>query len=58
MKKFVAAISVIALSFIAFSSPVSAATPTKKLLWSQEFNEAAGSAPNPKFFDYDLGGGG
>lgn len=58
MKKFVAAISVIALSFIAFSSPVSAATPKKKLLWSQEFNEAAGTAPNPKFFDYDLGGGG
>ena len=38
--------------------PGVAATPTKKLLWSQEFNEAAGTAPNAKYFKYDLGGGG
>ena len=58
MKRFVATISVIALSLITFSNPVAAASPVKKLLWSQEFNEAAGTAPSSKVFDYDLGGGG
>jgi beta-glucanase (GH16 family) len=43
---------------VAATTPVSAATPVKKLLWSQEFNEPAGTPPNPKFFKYDLGGGG
>lgn len=58
MKKTISVITVIALSLITFSNPVVAATPVKKLLWSQEFNEAAGSVPNPKFWNYDLGGGG
>lgn len=58
MKRFVAVISVITLSLVTLSNPVAAAPPVKKLLWSQEFNEAAGTAPNSKFFDYDLGGGG
>lgn len=58
MKKLVAAVSIVALSLITFANPVSAAAPKRKLLWSQEFNEAAGTAPNPKFFNYDLGGGG
>ncbi|MEY4410168.1 MAG: hypothetical protein RLZ99_641 [Actinomycetota bacterium] len=58
MKKFVSVASVIALSLVTFSNPVTAATPVRKLLWSQEFNEAAGTAPSSKFFGYDLGGGG
>src|SRR5437763_1584457 len=29
-----------------------------KLSWSQEFNEAAGTKPDPKYWSYDLGGGG
>ena len=29
-----------------------------KLIWSDEFNDAAGSPPNPKNWNYDLGGGG
>lgn len=40
------------------SQPVAATTAAKKLLWSQEFNDAAGTPPNPKYFGYDLGGGG
>jgi beta-glucanase (GH16 family) len=40
------------------AQPGVAATPTKKLLWSQEFNEAAGTPPSAKYFKYDLGGGG
>ena len=43
---------------LAGTQPVGAAVPAKKLLWSQEFNEAEGTAPNAKFFNYDLGGGG
>jgi beta-glucanase (GH16 family) len=30
----------------------------KKLLWHQEFREKAGTKPNSKIFNYDLGGGG
>lgn len=47
------------LSVFTFSpvQPVTAA-PTKKLLWSQEFNEVAGTPPSAQFFKYDLGGGG
>jgi beta-glucanase (GH16 family) len=58
MKKLVAAVSIITLTLVTLANPVAAKTPVKKLLWSQEFNEAAGTAPDPKFFDYDLGGGG
>ena len=36
----------------------SVATVTRKLLWSQEFNGKANTAPNPKVFTYDLGDGG
>jgi len=43
---------------LAGTQPVGAAVPAKKLLWSQEFNEPAGTAPSEKFFKYDLGGGG
>ena len=43
---------------LSLAQPVVAATPTKKLLWSQEFNEAAGTPPSAKYFKYDLGGGG
>lgn len=57
-RKFFASAAVVALAAVSFSTPVSAATPAKKLLWSQEFNEAAGTAPSAKYFDYDLGGGG
>ena len=57
MKRLIAALAVVTMSLITFSNPVSAATPVRKLLWAQEFNEAAGSPPNPKFFNYDLGGG-
>lgn len=37
--------------------PVLAATHWK-LVWSDEFNDAAGTAPNPGKWTYDLGGGG
>lgn len=53
-----ASAAVVALAVSSFSTPVIAAVPAKKLLWSQEFNETAGTAPNAKYFDYDLGGGG
>lgn len=33
-------------------------TTQKGLLWSQEFNGAAGSGPDSSVWDYDLGGGG
>lgn len=29
-----------------------------KLVWSDEFNQADGTAPNPDYWSYDLGGGG
>ena len=54
---FVAAGLTAALA-LTLAQPVEAASVTKKLLWSQEFNEAAGTPPNAKFFKYDLGGGG
>lgn len=56
--RMIAASAVVALSVVSFTTPVSAAPVKKKLLWSQEFNEVAGSAPNSKYFKYDLGGGG
>jgi len=34
------------------------ATVTKRLLWKQEFSGRAGTKPNSKIFNYDLGGGG
>ncbi len=58
MKKLVAAISIVTFTLATLANPVAAKAPVKKLLWSQEFNEAAGTAPSSKFFDYDLGGGG
>jgi beta-glucanase (GH16 family) len=58
MKKLVAAISIVTFTLVTLANPVAAKPPVKKLLWSQEFNEAAGTAPSSKFFDYDLGGGG
>lgn len=54
----IASAGLIAGMMLTISQPVVAATPVKKLLWSQEFNESAGTPPNPKFFKYDLGGGG
>lgn len=58
MKKLVAAISIVTFTLVTLANPVAAKPPVKKLLWSQEFNEAAGTPPSSKFFDYDLGGGG
>jgi beta-glucanase (GH16 family) len=58
MKRTISSLVILTLSLLTFSIPGTAATPTRKLLWSQEFNEPAGSPPNPKFFNYDLGGGG
>jgi beta-glucanase (GH16 family) len=46
------------LTLVTLANPVAAKPPVRKLLWSQEFNEAAGTPPSSKFFDYDLGGGG
>lgn len=40
------------------SEPTAVATITKKLLWRQEFNGKANTAPDPKAFTYDLGDGG
>jgi uncharacterized protein (TIGR03437 family) len=37
---------------------VSASVTGWQLVWSDEFNGAAGSAPNPKNWNYDLGAGG
>jgi beta-glucanase (GH16 family) len=58
MKRLVAAISIVTLTLVTLANPVAAKPPVRKLLWSQEFNEAAGTRPSSKFFDYDLGGGG
>jgi hypothetical protein len=57
-KKLLGISAVIAISVVTFSTPVDAATPSKKLLWSQEFNEVAGTLPNSKYFEFELGGGG
>ncbi len=51
MKKIIAAVSIVTMTLITLSNPVAAKAPVRKLLWSQEFNEAAGTPPNPKFFD-------
>ncbi|MEY4740609.1 MAG: hypothetical protein RL402_134 [Actinomycetota bacterium] len=58
MRKLVAAVSIVTLTLVTLANPVAAKPPVRKLLWSQEFNEAAGTPPSSKFFDYDLGGGG
>ena len=42
----------------ALAAEPNAATVTKKLLWRQEFNGKANTAPDPKVFTYDLGDGG
>ncbi len=34
------------------------APPGWKLVWSDEFNGAAGAAPDPKYWSHDVGGGG
>ncbi|MEY4494459.1 MAG: hypothetical protein RL570_574 [Actinomycetota bacterium] len=56
--RMIAASAIVALSVVSFTTPVAAAPIKKKLLWSQEFNDAAGTAPSSKYFNYDLGGGG
>src|SRR5258707_15833339 len=37
---------------------VSAQTTNWKLVWSDEFNDPAGTPPDPSKWNYDLGGGG
>ena len=37
---------------------VSAQTTNWKLVWSDEFNDAAGTPPDPAKWNFDLGGGG
>jgi len=45
--------------FVVLIGAVSAQTATGwQLVWSDEFNGAAGSPPDPKNWNYDLGGGG
>ena len=47
------------LSFIALMGAASAQTTVGwQLVWSDEFNGTAGSAPDPTKWNYDLGGGG
>lgn len=48
----------LAATFIAPEAGPAQAAPASKLLWSQEFNAKAGTAPDPKIFKYDLGEGG
>ena len=56
--------TVIAIAFAALlaaaSAPAQPAPPQTswQLVWSDEFNGPAGSQPNPKNWNYDLGGGG
>ena len=57
LRSFIGAGLLLSLT-MTLAQPGVAATPTKKLLWSQEFNEAAGTPPSAKYFKYDLGGGG
>jgi len=50
MKKFIVA--------LVFAAAVRAQTSGWKLVWSDEFNSASGSAPNMANWNFDLGGGG
>jgi len=51
--------TVIAIACAALSAATLAQAQTAwKLVWSDEFNGAAGAAPNPLNWNYDLGGGG
>ena len=57
----VAALAAATISIAAMiGGPAQAAAkkPVLKLLWHQEFAGKAGSGPNTKIFNYDLGGGG
>ena len=46
------------LLFIVLIAAVSAQTTGWQLVWSDEFNGAAGSPPDPTKWNYDLGDGG
>jgi uncharacterized protein (TIGR03437 family) len=46
------------LLFIVLIAAVSAQTTGWQLVWSDEFNGAAGTPPDPTKWNYDLGGGG
>jgi len=51
--------TVIAIAFAALFAAASAPAQTAwQLVWSDEFNGAAGAAPDPTNWNYDLGGGG
>jgi len=41
--------------FVAAPAAAQTAQPTWQLVWSDEFNGPAGSAPNPQYWSYDLG---
>lgn len=64
--KLTASIAIVCLSLMTLGPGVQAgqfggshtAVVKKKLLWAEEFNSAAGTVPNPRFWNYDLGGGG
>jgi beta-glucanase (GH16 family) len=43
---------------LAFPAPAQTAPPRWSLVWSDEFNQAAGTPPDPAKWNYDLGGGG
>lgn len=47
-----------AVLVIAATGPGFPAGSTGRLVWHDEFNGAAGSAPNPAYWTYDVGGGG
>jgi uncharacterized protein (TIGR03437 family) len=51
--------TVIAIAYAALFAAASAPAQTAwQLVWSDEFNGTAGSPPDPKNWNYDLGGGG
>lgn len=56
-RKLIASIAIASSLSLLLVEPSQGAV-TRKLLWSQEFNEAAGTLPNSKFFSFELGGGG
>lgn len=64
--KLTASIAIVCLSLMTLGPGVQAgqfggshtAVVKKKLLWAEEFNSAEGTAPNSKYWNYDLGGGG
>ncbi len=52
---------ILCAALFAASSCIAQAPPAQnawKLVWSDEFNGAAGAAPNPANWNYDLGNGG